>query len=202
LLKKQSFDRISLSIWDEQLIKQGLKIHKKREEFFKELNPIFQHYFEFISGGRESVNLKYESQLYEGEFTDMLEQSLQKDRIMKYTTCGIHKDDLKFNIDSYPIKKFGSQGQQKSFLIAIKLAQFEYTKKLKKFKPVLLFDDIFDKLDDTRVEAIINLVSENNFGQIFITDTQRQRVEKIFREVSIDHNIFAVENGMVKHTDD
>ncbi len=199
--EQHSFDKASLTIWDEQLIKLGVNLHKKREEFFKELNPIFQQYFEFISGGRERVNLTYESQLYNGNFPDILEQSLQKDRMMRYSTCGIHKDDLKFSIGGYPIKKFGSQGQQKSFLIAIKLAQFEYTKNLKEFKPVLLFDDIFDKLDDLRVKQIIELVGNNNFGQVFITDTQKERIARIFTTVNVDHKIFKIENGIVKEID-
>jgi DNA replication and repair protein RecF len=122
--------------------------------------------------------------------------------MVRYTTCGVHKDDLLFTIDGYPVKKYGSQGQQKSFVIAIKLAQFEYTRRIKKFKPILLFDDIFDKLDDSRVQSIISLVSENNFGQIFITDTQKQRIEKIFKEVNTDHKIFAVDDGKVYTIDD
>jgi DNA replication and repair protein RecF len=135
--------------------------------------------------------------MHQDNLADLLRSSVEKDRAVRYTTCGIHKDDLVFTIDGYPVKKFGSQGQQKTFVIAIKLAQFEYTRRIKKFKPILLFDDIFDKLDDTRVEAIINLVSENNFGQIFITDTQKQRIEKIFKKVNTGHRIFAVSNGEI-----
>ncbi|MCD4772291.1 MAG: DNA replication and repair protein RecF, partial [Bacteroidales bacterium] len=119
------------------------------------------------------------------------------DRILRYTTVGTHKDDLDLLINGFPVKKFGSQGQQKSFVIAIKLAQFDFTKGKKGFKPVLLFDDIFDKLDDSRVKQLIQLVSENNFGQVFITDTQRQRIEKIFKTVNIDHKIFEIKNANV-----
>ncbi|MCD4679725.1 MAG: DNA replication/repair protein RecF [Bacteroidales bacterium] len=196
--ENHSFDKTSLAIWDEQLIRLGNVIHKKREDFFKELNPIFQQYFETISGGREKVSLIYDSQLFQGDFPELLDTALNKDRIMRFSTVGIHKDDLKFNIGDYPIKKFGSQGQQKSFLIAIKLAQFEYTKKMKGFKPVLLFDDIFDKLDDFRVKHLIELVGNNNFGQVFITDTQKERIARIFTTVNVDHKIFKIENGIIE----
>jgi DNA replication and repair protein RecF len=117
--------------------------------------------------------------------------------MMRFTTQGIHKDDLQFNIGDHPIKKFGSQGQQKSFVIAIKLAQFEYTKNVKGFNPVLLLDDIFDKLDEHRVEQLIDLVSKNNFGQVFITDTQQFRVERLFQKNKIDHKIFLVKAGVI-----
>lgn len=194
-VEKRSFDAASLEIWDEQIIGLGKRIFEKRESFLKEFAPIFQHYFEFISGGKEEVTIQYESQLQTDDLGSLLKSALNRDRKVRYTTVGIHKDDLLFNIGDYPIKKFGSQGQQKSFVIAIRLAQFDYTKNIKGFKPVLLFDDIFDKLDDSRVEQIISLVSDNNFGQVFITDTQRQRTEKIFKRVQIDHKIFEVEDG-------
>lgn len=188
----QSFDVSSLEIWDEQLITLGKNIYEKRISFMKDFAPIFQHYFEFISGGKEQVLMKYQSQLQLENYEVLMKSEIKRDRILKYTTVGIHKDELLFQIDSYPIKKYGSQGQQKSFVIAIRLAQFEYTKNIKNFKPILLFDDIFDKLDDSRVEQIISLVSDNNFGQVFITDTQPQRIEKIFKTVQIDHKIFNI----------
>ncbi len=200
--EKYYFDAGSLQIWDEKLTDLGSVLYRKRKEFLEEFNPLFNDYYHFLSGGQESVKIEYESQMHNETLADLLMNAVEKDKTVRYTTCGIHKDDLVFTIDGYPVKKYGSQGQQKSFVIAIKLAQFEYTRRIKKFKPILLFDDIFDKLDDSRVEAIINLVSENNFGQIFITDTQKQRIEKIFKEVNIDHNIFIVNNGKVNHTDD
>jgi len=193
----RTFDATSLEIWDEQIIVLGKRIFEKRELFLKEFAPIFQHYFEFISGGKEDVAIQYESQLQADNLEVLLKSALNRDRKVRYTTVGIHKDDLLFKIGDYPIKKFGSQGQQKSFVIAIRLAQFDYTKNVKGFKPVLLFDDIFDKLDDSRVKQIIALVSDNNFGQVFITDTQRQRIEKIFKIVQIDHKIFEVEDGKI-----
>jgi DNA replication and repair protein RecF len=192
-----SFNRASLEIWDRQLSDYGTLIFQRREEFIESLIPIFQQYFEEISGGRETVSINYDSQLHERGLEELLSVSVEKDRRLKYTTTGIHKDDLAFTIGGYPLKKFGSQGQQKSFVIALKLAQFEFTKKLKGFKPILLFDDIFDKLDDHRVSHIISLVGHDNFGQVFITDTQEKRIEKLFAESTIDHMIFKVESGAV-----
>jgi len=196
------FDGASLEIWNEKLAGLGAVLYAKRNDFLADFNPLFNDFYRFLSGGKESVEIVYDSQMHEHQLIALLKDNLDKDRIVRYTTCGIHKDDLSFTIDGYPVKKYGSQGQQKSFVIAIKLAQFEYTRRIKKFKPILLFDDIFDKLDDSRVQSIISLVSENNFGQIFITDTQKQRIEKIFKEVNIDHKIFAVDNGKASIIDD
>ncbi len=192
------FDEIALEIWNEKLILHGDIIYDKRQKFLNEFNPLFEEYYSFLAGSKEKVNVSYESQLHENVFKNLLNQSKEKDRITRYTTVGIHKDDLIFTINGFPVKKFASQGQQKSFVIAIKLAQFEFTRRTKSFKPILLFDDIFDKLDDSRVKQIINLVSENNFGQVFITDTQKQRIEKLFNSVAIDHRIFDVVDGSVE----
>jgi DNA replication and repair protein RecF len=200
--ESRSFNRTALEVWDRQLCLPGQKIFEVRSKFLKEFIPIFQYYFEFISGGKEKVSIAYESQLVERELEELLAVTVERDRAARYTTTGIHKDDLVFEIGGHALKKFGSQGQQKSYVIAIKLAQFEYTKNLKGFKPVLLFDDIFDKLDDNRVGQIIRLVSENNFGQVFITDTQRYRVEKLLKEVSIDHRIFEIHDGEITNLEE
>ncbi len=191
------FDTAMLEIWDEQLTRLGSEIYEKRRVFIERFIPIFQQYFDFISEGKEKVSIEYESHLHGTDPRKLLASTLDKDRILKYTTAGIHKDDLKFSIFDYPVKKFGSQGQQKSFVIAVKLAQFEYTKEEKGYKPILLFDDIFDKLDDHRVQQLIKLVSENNFGQVFITDTQRNRIENIFKIIDIDHLVFNVTDGIL-----
>lgn len=193
-----SINRSSIEVWDKQLTDYGLLIHEKRKEFIDALIPIFQDYFSEITGNRETVGIAYDSQLHDSSLGELLAGSLERDLKLRYTTTGIHKDDLAFNIGGHPLKKFGSQGQQKSFVIALKLAQFEFTKRLKGFKPILLFDDIFDKLDDHRVEHIISLVGNNNFGQVFITDTQKIRIEKLFAESDIDHKIFRVEEGSVE----
>ena len=191
------FDASSLSVWDDKLADIGAGLFEKRKQFLIEFNPLFEEYYRFLSGGKEQVEIIYESQLSIMPMRDLLSESLPKDRMVKFTTAGIHKDDLSFQINGYPVKKFGSQGQQKTFVIAIKLAQFEYTRRIKKFKPILLFDDIFDKLDDNRVKQIVKLVNEDNFGQVFITDTQRERTEQIFNDHDIDHKIFEVVDGTV-----
>jgi len=184
------FDDAVIEGWDEQLLKMGNAIFEKRKHFLNQIIPIFRRYFQFISGGSETVDIKYQSQLLEGSFRDMIKQSLVRDRAAMYTTVGIHKDDLDFEIGGFPVKKYGSQGQQKSFLISIKLAQFEYTRNIKGFEPTLLLDDVFDKLDDLRVQQLIKLVSENSFGQVFVTDTSEKRVRAIFDSMEIDHKIF------------
>ncbi len=210
LVEARSFDRSHIEVWDEQLVQLGEDIFEKRKHFLSEFTPIFQKYFQVISQGKEEVIISYDSQLLDASFKHLLTDSIERDQMLRYTSCGIHKDDLSFKIGDYPIKKVGSQGQQKSFVVAIKLAQFEYTKNKKEFKPVLLFDDIFDKLDNARVEQLIDLVSKNSFGQVFITDTQRSRIEKLLATVNIDHKIFNVnsgiitemENGEISQTDD
>lgn len=195
---KKYFDRESIEIWDTQLIELAGKIYPVRRNFLEEYIPVFNRYFEMISGGKENVHIGYDSQLAHHSMEELLAVSLDKDRILKYTTVGVHKDDLNFSITGHPVKKFGSQGQQKSFIIALRLAQYEYIKNLKDYKPILLLDDIFDKLDDNRVEQLIQLSSEDNFGQVFITDTQRERIEHLLEKVQADHKIYHVTNGAVE----
>lgn len=197
--QRRTFDQDSLSIWDEQLIPLADKIFVKRHEFIVRFSPIFQQHYGFITDAREKVAVTYESHLEEGNFAATLSAALEKDRMMQYTTTGIHKDDLVFTIGSYPVKRFASQGQQKSFLIALKLAQFDFIKEIKQVKPILLLDDIFDKLDDSRVRRLMELVSRENFGQIFISDTHPERVGKIFDGISRPIRIFEVEAGAVKN---
>jgi DNA replication and repair protein RecF len=196
--EQRYFDELTLSIWDEKLLQPGEDIYKKRKQFLKEFNPLFDRYYGYLSQGTEQVSIFYKSQLDEKPLSVLLKESVQRDLGMRYTGSGIHKDDLIFMMNGYPLKKFGSQGQQKSFVIAIKLAQFEYMRLKKGFKPILLFDDIFDKLDEKRVAQIVELVSQENFGQVFITDTQPSRINAIFDAIKIDHKIFHVENGTVR----
>jgi len=186
------FDPVSLTTWDEQMIRLGGQISARRTAFLEQFTPLFRHYFRFISNGSETVDIKYISQACNGTYRDAFAASIEKDRSAQYCTMGIHKDDLEFLLDGYPVKRFGSQGQQKSFVIAIKLAQFDYTRDVKGFKPILLLDDIFDKLDDVRVAQLIKLVSENSFGQVFITDTSRERIISIFDAMKIEHKIFSL----------
>ncbi len=195
------FSRASLEIWDEQMISLGNKIYKKRIEFVEKFAPIFQAYYKYITSGKEHVNMNYESQLNDSDFPKLLKEQLPRDRSAQYSTTGIHKDDFLFQMDDYLIKKIGSQGQQKSYLVALKLAQFDYTKKIKGFKPILLFDDILDKLDYKRVEQLMKLVADDNFGQIFITDTHEIRIRELFKKINIDTKIFIVKNGKLNLSD-
>lgn len=192
------FNRELLAVYDSQLMQSGNHIFDVRKKFLAEFAPVFADYYARVSGRREQVAMQYEADMHERPMDELLQKALEKDRQARYTTVGIHKDNLSFLIEGYPLKKFGSQGQQKSFVIAIKLAQFDYMRNVKGMKPIMLFDDIFDKLDDFRVSQIIQLVSHNHFGQIFITDTQRQRIEKLFENTDIHHRIFEVKAGEVQ----
>lgn len=186
----RTFDATSLEVYDDQMIGYGTRIYEKRKEFLKEFIPIFNRKYQIISNDKEQVNLFYKSQLHEMSFRELLENSLKKDKILQYTTTGIHRDDLNFEIGNYSIKKFGSQGQQKSYLIALKLAQFEFIKHQSHLTPILLLDDIFDKLDESRVAQIVDLVNHDNFGQIFITDTHSDRTEKVVQQSNQPYQIF------------
>lgn len=190
--KNRTWDKDSLEIYDEPISRFGTKIFKKRKEFVEQLNPIVQNFYQIISGGKESVSVIYESHLLEDSFEKLLKESLERDRMLTYTSKGIHKDDLLFEMDYILIKKIGSQGQQKSFLISLKLAQMSLVKELTKKTPILLLDDIFDKLDDTRVSQLIELVNKENFGQIFITDTHRERTESVVKKINEESIIFEV----------
>lgn len=184
------FETDTLEIYNDQLSDLGTEIFKKRTEFLADFIPIFDHYYKLISNSAENVNLEYESQLKDTSLAQLLQENINKDRTLQYTSCGIHKDDLAFLIDGHPIKKFGSQGQQKSFLIALKLAQFEFVKKQSGEKPILLFDDIFDKLDETRVSQIVSMVNNDEFGQLFISDTHAERTETIVKQTHQSYKIF------------
>ncbi len=181
-----------LSIWDLQLVRYGTFIFSEREHLINDLSPVFQEYYSLVSGGKEKVSLCYRSHLSNADFSAALRNSLIKDRSLEYTTVGIHKDDLIFEMDGYPVKTLGSQGQQKSYLVALKLAKFDYIKRETGFAPILLLDDIFDKFDAKRVAQIIRLVGNHRFGQIFITDTHQDRLEDILKSVSIDFRLFRI----------
>lgn len=192
-----TYDPTTIGVYNEQLVNLADKIYSKRQAFMADFNPIFQKYYQEISASNEVVSLSYRSQLYDSDLGSLLEENLQKDKILQYTTCGTHKDDLLFKINDYPIKKQGSQGQQKTYLIALKLAQFNFIKNLVGYNPMLLLDDIFDKLDDNRVQAIVDIVSKHHFGQIFITDTHKKRTESIVKRTDGSYKIFDVEKGSI-----
>lgn len=184
------FDNDTLSIYNEQLDTFGKYIFEKRKDFIEQFIPIFNTHHQAITDSQETVQLVYESHLFENNLLTLLEENINKDRALHYTSVGIHKDDLSFEIDNFPIKKFGSQGQQKSFLIALKLAQFEFLKTQSGLKPILLFDDIFDKLDESRVAKIVEMVNSDTFGQLFISDTHPERTEKIVKSTHQTYKIF------------
>jgi len=190
--QKNWFDPEMLEIWNEQMISAGNRIFEKRRVFIHEMIPVFQHYYEFVSGGSEQVELAYESQLSDTGFSELLSNSVDKDRRVLFTTTGIHKDDLVLKLSGYPIKRVGSQGQQKTFLVSLKLAQFDYIRQQTKEYPILLLDDIFDKFDASRVAKIISLVASSNFGQIFITDTSPERMSEILKQMDGEYKLFHI----------
>lgn len=185
-----TFDSEQLSIYNEQLDPLGHSIFLKRKKFLEDFVPIFNRHHQAVTDSAENVSLVYDSQLHEKGMLTLLAENLQRDRILQFTSVGIHKDDLLFEIEGYPIKKFGSQGQQKSFLIALKLAQFEFMKQQSGVLPILLFDDIFDKLDETRVAKIVEMVNDEVFGQLFISDTHPERTEEIVKSTHQSYKMF------------
>lgn len=195
----RTLDVALLQILDEQLIVSGNAIFEKRKQFLLDFIPLFDQHYRFLTNDAEQVSLTYQSQLNEQTFENLLAQSIEKDRILERTTTGIHKDELQFEIAGMPMKKFGSQGQQKSFLIALKLAQYSYLQKFKGFKPLLLLDDIFDKLDTHRIHKLMEMVSHQDFGQIFITDANKARVEAVFKEINVEIELFEVIDGGIEN---
>lgn len=191
------FDPSLLEVLDEQLVASGAKIFNKRRQFLESFTVLFNQYYQFLTEDAEKVELVYESQLLNDDFATLLKKTTEKDRVLERTTAGIHRDDLQFSIHGMPLKKFGSQGQQKSFLIALKLAQYMYLQQQKGFKPLLLLDDIFDKLDEHRITKLMQLVSNHEFGQVFITDASPNRVSAIFERISVEVKLFNVNGGEV-----
>ena len=186
----RTFDHDTIEIYDEELSKIGNLIFNKRKEFLELFSPIFFEKYSIISNNKEKVNLNYKSQLKNHALQELLISNIEKDKVLQYTSVGIHKDDIEFLIGNYPIKKFGSQGQQKSFLIALKLAQYEVLKAKSGNSPILLLDDIFDKLDSKRVKQIIKMVNDSNFGQLFISDTDAKRTENVVKSAHDNYEIF------------
>ena len=198
LKQEEEPDPEIISLWEEQMAMEGERIYDRRRLFVSELTPIFQHYYECISGNREQVAIEYVSHCQRGPLLEVIQRDRQKDRIMGFSLHGIHRDDLMFSLGGHPIKREGSQGQHKTFAIALKLAQFDFLKRTNGGNtPLLLLDDIFDKLDSSRVEQIVKLVAGEEFGQIFITDTNREHLDQILEATSHDYKIFQVEGGEI-----
>ncbi len=184
-----------LEIYDMQLVPLGRSIAQVRMLFVEELSRVFKHYYELISGGLEKVEIAYQSQLLQDDFEELLKSNLSRDRSAQFSTVGIHKDDLELTMNGISIRKVGSQGQQKTFLVALKLAQFEFLKQIKGIKPILLLDDIFDKFDVERVSHILRLVTDEPFGQILITHTNEMRMRDLLKAYNGSYALFKVENG-------
>ena len=185
-----NFNKDTLDVYNQQLNEYGNNIHYKRKLFLETFIPIFKSRYKSISNDNENVDLSYNSQLNESSLLELFKSNINKDRMLQYTSVGTHKDDLDFSIKGFPVKKFASQGQQKSFLIALKLAQFDFIKRQSGVTPILLLDDIFDKLDEQRVSQIIKLVDDENFGQLFISDTHADRTKNAIKSVHQSYQIF------------
>lgn len=188
------FDEV-LEVLDMQLAEVGTLVHAKRAEMIARLAPKVAEYYAILSSDREAVEVSYKSELSEAPFAELLEASQERDRVCGFTNCGIHRDDMKLEILGFPIRKYGSQGQQKSMLLALKLAQFDIIRELRGIKPILLLDDVFDKLDMARVEQLIGMVSSDRFGQIFITDSNKVRLEGILGKMTENYKLFGVSGG-------
>lgn len=195
--KNRSFDQESLEVWNDQLVQYGKLIYQARNQFITDFTPIFQKFYTKLSGDKEQVSLEYRSQLSEGEFNDLLKNNLEQDRANHYSNIGIHKDDLVFLLGDMPLKKFGSQGQQKTYLLALKLAQAELIQNISEQKVIILLDDIYDKLDGDRMNQLLNIVGVGDFGQVFITDTDLNRIPEILAKEKINFKSFNIKEGEV-----
>lgn len=207
ILLKNTTDKVLesdvIEIWDDQLAVYGEEILRKRQHFLDEFKAVFQQYYELISSGREKVGLEYNDSVKGEDIRKALQEALRRDCVLGYTTVGIHRDDLAMKIDGYDVKKIGSQGQKKTFLIALKLAQYVWLYRINGVKPLLLLDDIFDKLDAERVRQIIYIVGGDIFGQVFITDTNRGHIDRMLMSQHKDYTLFRVEDGIfVNFADD
>lgn len=198
LLKNDTVDDALLDLLDEQLNEQGSVVYLKRKDFITQFIPTFQKFYDYVCLSKEKVELNYESHFSKGDFLKQIRQRREKDKVIGYTTIGIHKDDLDMLMDGYSMKRVGSQGQNKTYVVALKLAQFSFLHNAGKTVPILLLDDIFDKLDSSRVEQIIKLVLEDkDFGQIFITDTNREHLDEILSQTNSDYHLYEVANGVI-----
>ena len=198
LLKMETpVDEDLIGAYEDVMADSGEKIHAVRAEFLKNFTPVFQNFYSQLCRDGEEINLEYVSNCQSGQLLHQIVQSRPKDQILGFSLCGIHRDDLKMTLGGYPIKHEGSQGQNKSCLIALKLAQYEFLKIQIHKMPILLLDDIFDKLDAMRVERILNLVASDKFGQIFVTDTDRNYLSHLMDKVGRDSHIFEIENGTI-----
>lgn len=195
MLKDQTLDQSLLEVIDMRMSMLAQPIFQARKRFVEQLRPIVAEYYKTLSGGSEQVDIEYESDLHKAELDQLLVASYERDRIMKHTTVGVHRDDFAFRMNGHPIRRFGSQGQQKSFLVSLKFAQYEIMKKNYGFAPILLLDDVFDKLDMGRISNLLQMVASNDFGQIFITDSNKVRMAGIVDGLTQDRAYFETSSG-------
>ncbi len=194
-MEKGGPDPSLLQIYSEQMNAPAHYIFEERKKFLHTLLPVFQSIYEAVSGGTEKVALSYQSELAEKDFLTGIKANLQKDTLLQRTCFGIHRDDFLLELEGHPVKQFGSQGQVKSFLIALKLAQYLYIKNEKDLLPILLLDDIFDKLDPFRVDRLLQYMLDNDFGQVFLTDTHEERIQQIIHRLGGNYRVFKVTDG-------
>lgn len=195
--RQGGYDRDYLLVLDEQLVPAGQKIIEARQQFLQDFTPVFQRHYQQLADSREVVTLDYKTQLLEADFAKLLRLNERKDLALQRTTVGPHKDDFVFLMDNLPVKSYGSQGQQKSYVISLKLAQFEILAARKQHKPLLLLDDIFDRLDEKRITRLLQLVADHTFGQVFLTDTHLDRTDRALANLSEQVSRFRVERGTV-----
>lgn len=198
LLKTEgNIDPLLLQLWDDQLVADGQIVYEKRKNFIEQFIPTFQKIYDFICSSHEKVRLDYKSHFSEGDFGALIKSHHQRDMYLGHTSVGVHRDDLDMVMNDFSIRRIGSQGQNKTFVVALKLAQFDFLRQATSTTPILLLDDIFDKLDSSRVEQIIKLVLEKDFGQIFITDTNRQHLDEILSHTNSDYHLYEVNEGSI-----
>lgn len=197
LLKQdpQSHDIDMYRPWEEQMDFYGQQLYAARKKFTEDFEPVFQEFYEQISMGREKVSLHYTSHFERGSLLPLLDETRVRDWAVEYTTRGAHKDELEMRLGDYPMKQIGSQGQNKTFVVTLKLAQWDFLNRVGHTAPILLLDDIFDRLDSDRVSQIVRLVASSRFGQIFITDTNRENLDSIIASIDGSYKMFGVENG-------
>ena len=195
MLKEQDVDRGLLEVIDMRMSAFAEPVFQARKKFVEELTPIVQEYYKALSGDSEQVSIEYDSELSKASLEQILAASYDKDRVLKYTGAGIQRDDFLFKMNGHPIRRYGSQGQQKSFLVSLKFAQYELMKKNYGFAPVLILDDVFDKLDMSRISNLLEMVASNDFGQIFITDSNKVRMAGIVDKLTQDRAYFDTTAG-------
>ncbi len=195
--ESHSFDSIALDTYDQVLIQLGTQVYDKRNLFVTEFAPLFKRFYNYIVAD-EAAAIAYTSELSGTKYEEGLQNTRQRDLYLQRTTFGIHRDDYQFALGSGDLKRLGSQGQQKSFIIALKLAQFEIIKRHKQFKPLLLLDDIFDKLDDFRIEKLLELIKNDELGQLFLTDARPDRTGKLLKKIQVASSVFSVEKGIIE----